>query len=343
MAVSKKAESKQQMAELKKQLNENKLQKLYLFFGEETYLIDININRISELVPHMDFPEFNRIVLNGADCSLREIGDAVEAFPMMADRKLVIINNSGAFKGKASAEVKEFYTKRIENLTDDTVVIFRETDVDKRSSVYKAAQKMGWIGEFGHLDDTDLITWVMREAKLLNRKISKENAAFLINLTDRGIQTLKNELEKLAAYTDNEITGPSIQKLASKSLEAKVFDLCDCIMEKDAGKALGILEELKTNKESPYGILYILYSTFGKILKARILAERSEPYEAYAAALGVPRFSVKKYTDGAKRFSKSELSGILLMCVELDLAIKRGAVQQWQGVEKLVLYCTENQ
>ncbi|MBQ7974163.1 MAG: DNA polymerase III subunit delta [Clostridia bacterium] len=341
MAVSKKAESKQQMAELKKQLSENKLQNLYLFFGEETYLIDLNISRIAQLVPHMDFPDFNRISLNGSDCSLREIAESIEAFPMMTDRKLVIIKDSGAFRGKASAELREFYTEKINNLTDDTVVIFRESEVDKRSAVYKAAQKAGWTGEFSHLDDIDLITWVMREAKLLNRKITRENAALLISLTDRGLQTLKNELEKLAGYTEEEITAPSINKLTSRTLEAKVFDFCDCMMEKNSGKAIAVLEDLKTGKESPYGILYMLFSTFSKMLKAQILAERNEPYDGYAGELGVPRFSVKKYIDGAKKFSRQELCRILMLCVELDLSIKRGTISQWQAVEKLVLSGTE--
>ncbi len=335
--AGKKAESKSQMAELKKQLSENKLQKLYLFFGEETFLIDVNIDRISALVPDMGFEDFNHIVLDGTATPLFEIAEAIEAFPMMADKKLVIIKNSGAFKGKASQEIKEFYINKIENIQDDTVVIFRETEVDKRSSVYKAAQKAGWTGEFTKLDDTDLVTWVMREVKARDRKISREDAAFLISLTDRSLQTLKNELDKLSAYGAEEITKAAIDRLTSRSLEARVFDLCDAIMEKDAGRSLVLIRDLKTNKESPYGILYILFSTFSKMLKAQVLGERHEPYDAYAGELGVPAFSVRKYVAGAKRFTKSELADFLMTAVETDLSIKQGNIEQWQAIERLVL------
>lgn len=341
MAVSKKAESKEQMSQLKNQLAENKLQKLYVFFGEETFLIDLNINRIAELVPDMGFPEFNNISLNGDDVTLGEMAEMIEAFPMMADKKLVIINNSGAFKTKAPAELKDYFTEKFKNLTDDTVLILKEKEVDKRSAVYKAAQKAGWAGEFSYLDDTDLITWVMREAKILKRKITRENAAFFISLTDRGLRTLKNELDKLASYTEEEITATDINKLTSRSLEAKVFDLCDAMMDKNSEKGLLITEDLKTNKESPYGILYILFSTFSKMLKACILNERHEPYESFATELGVPRFSVKKYVDGGKKFGSAQLSKLLMLCVELDLNIKRGSISQWQAVEKLVLTGTE--
>lgn len=340
MAV-KKGESKSQMAELKKQLSENKLQRLYLFFGEETFLIDVNIDRISALVPDMGFEDFNHIVLDGSAVPLFEIAEAIEAFPMMADKKLVIIKNSGAFKGKASAEIKEFYINKIENIQEDTVVVFRETEVDKRSAVYKAAQKTGWVGEFAKLDDMDLVTWIMREAKLRDRKISREDAAFLISLTDRGLQTLKNELDKLSSYTTEEITRAAIDRLTSRSLEARVFDLCDAMMEKNAGKSLLLIRDLKTNKESPYGILYILFSTFSKMLKAQILNERHEPYEVYAGDLGVPAFSVKKYTAAAKKFTKNEISEFLIKAVETDLSIKQGNIEQWQAIERLVLFGAE--
>lgn len=334
--AAKSAESKQNMSQLKQQLSENKLEKLYLFFGDETFLIDFYIQKITQLVPHMELPEFNHIMID-PDMPLAEVSEAIDAFPMMTDRKLVIINDSGAFKAKASADLKEFYTNKIEKIAEDTVVIFRETEVDKRSTTYKAAQKQGFVGEFSHLDDTDLITWVMRETKNLGRKISKDNAALLIGMTDRSLLTLKNELEKLCAYVDSEITAPVIDKLASRSLEAKVFDLCDSMMKKDTSSAMSVLDDLKTNKESPFGILYMAFSTYSKILKCKLLIERKEPYETFAAELGVPRFSVGKYKESAKVYTTSQLRSILMLIVELDMAVKRGELPQWQAVENLVL------
>ena len=334
--AAKAADSKQHMTQLKQQLSENKLEKLYLFFGDESFLIDFYIKKITQLVPHMDFPEFNHILVN-SEMPLAEVSEAMEAFPMMTDKKLVIINDSGAFKSKASAELKEFYTRKIEQIPDDTVVIFRESDVDKRSGVYKTAQKYGFVGEFSHLDDTDLTTWVMREAKNLGRKIGKDEAALLISMSDRSLLTLKNELEKLCSYVDSQITAPIIEKLASRSLEAKVFDLCDSMIKKDTSCALCILEDLKTNKESPFGILYMAFSTYSKLLKCKLLMERKEPYDSFAESLGVPRFSVNKYKEGARLYTASQLKNILMLIVELDLSVKRGELPQWQAVEKLVL------
>lgn len=322
--------------ELKKQLNNKTLSSLYLFFGEEAFLIDLYIDKIKALVPDMDFPDFNRIILDGKSAPLKEIADAVDGFPMMAERKLVIINDSGAFKGKLSEDTKEFYTGLLKNISPDTVLIFRESEVDKRSAVYKAAAKNGVAVEFARLGDSDLAAWVIREATSAGKKITRANAELLVSVSDRSLETLKNEVSKLSSYADEEITAPIIEKLASRSLEAKVFDLCDLITARDADGALGMLEALKTNKTSPFSIMYLLYATFEKALKAKLLSSRGEPFQSVAAALAVPKFAVQKYIGVAKNFSEKELTHLLMLIPELDLSIKRGAAEQWQAVERLV-------
>ncbi len=334
--AAKNADSKQKMTDLKNQLSENKLHKLYLFFGEESFLMDYYIGQITKLIPHMDFEEFNHITLD-SDSSLYDVSQAMESFPMMTDRKLVLFKDSGAFKSKTAEATKDFYKNLLENIPDDTVVVFRETDVDKRSGVYKAAEKHGFVLEFLHPDDTDLVTWVIRETKNMGKKISRENAAFLINMSDRSLLTLKNELLKLCSYSDEEITAPVINRLASKTLEAKVFDLCDCMMKNDTEGALIILEQLKTNKESPFLILYTAYSTFSKLLKCKILTRQNIAYDIFHQELGVPKFFVQKYKQAAKSFTEEHLSRILMDITMLDLSVKRGELPQWQAVERLVL------
>ena len=163
---------------LKKQIKENKTDKLYLFFGEEKFLIDKYIKDITNLVPDMGFPEFNRIIIDGAEASLSDISDAVDSFPMMSDRKLIIITDTGAFGAKSSAEIKEYYTTLFGKITDDTVLIIREENVDKRSAVYKSIKKYGTVVEFKILSDTDLVTWVIRRAHREEKKITRENAEY---------------------------------------------------------------------------------------------------------------------------------------------------------------------
>ena len=96
------------LPELKKQIQNDTLKPVYLFYGPETYLKETYIKSIREKIPDNGFEEFNHITLKGTDVPLSDYDDAWESFPMMADRKFVYICGSGIFKS-ATEEKKEFW------------------------------------------------------------------------------------------------------------------------------------------------------------------------------------------------------------------------------------------
>ena len=78
------------LPELKRQIKENKLKPLYLFYGTETFLKETYIKAIRDAVPDNGFEEFNHITLKGPDVTLSEYDDAWESFPMMAEKKAAL-------------------------------------------------------------------------------------------------------------------------------------------------------------------------------------------------------------------------------------------------------------
>ena len=49
------------LPELRRQIKENTLKPLYLFYGEEEYLKELYTNRIIEKIPDGGFPDFNHM------------------------------------------------------------------------------------------------------------------------------------------------------------------------------------------------------------------------------------------------------------------------------------------
>ena len=87
--------SNEALIKLKKQLKDGNLSTLYLFFGEEDFLREFYVGKVIDCVPDGGFPEFNHIKLEGNDIPFSDYDDAWESFPMMTDRKLIHIKNSG--------------------------------------------------------------------------------------------------------------------------------------------------------------------------------------------------------------------------------------------------------
>ena len=331
---------------LKKQLKEGKLSPVYLFFGEEEFLRETYVRRVMEQVPDGGFPEFNHIKLEGADIPLSEYDDAWESFPMMTDKKLIHIKNSGIFqprrRGSEDAstpqEKKEFWEEKLKRISDDTVVIFDEAAVDKRGTLYKAAAKAGKAVEFNYLSEADLVTWVLKQCLNRKIKISKENAYYLITRCDAGLNNINNELNKLFEYCEGEILRTDIERVVSKSVQVVAFELTDAIMTDDAAKAMAVLNDLKTIKESAFTMIYLMLSNFEKLLRVKLMA--GAPQNEIIAALGTGPYIGRKYIDSARNFDADALKWMIKRVAETDLAIKEGRVDEWSALEQYVMECT---
>ena len=334
------------LIKLKKQLKEGRLSPLYLFFGEEEYLRETYVGRVADMVPDGGFPEFNRIKLEGADIPLSEYDDAWESFPMMTDKKLIHIKNSGIFKpsrrdkedAATPEEKKEFWTEKLKRISDDTVVIFDEAAVDKRGVLYKAAAKAGTAVEFNYLGEADLVTWVVKQCLDRKVKMSKENAYYLVTLCDPGLNNLNNELNKLFEYCDGEILRSDIERVVSKSMQVVAFELTDAIMTGNAARAMSVLGGMKTLNDSAFGTLYLMLSNFEKLLRVKVMGDA--PQNEIIAALGTGPYIGRKYIDSARGFDAAALRWMVKRVAEIDLAVKEGRVGEWDGLEQYVMECT---
>lgn len=337
------AKKNDDLIKLKKQIKDNALLPLYVFCGEEDFLREMYVQKVIDCVPDGGFPEFNHITLNGEDVPFSEYDDAWESFPMMTDRKLIHIKDSGIFStkrasgGPSAEEKKEFWLEKLGRVADDTVVVFDESSVDKRSALYKAAAKVGMVVEFKYLSDADLVTWVIRQCLKAKKKISKENAYYLTTLCDPGLGNINNELNKLLDFCGEEIYKTDIDRVVSKSTQVIVFELTDAIMAGNTQKAMATLVDLRNVKENAFTVLYLLFSSFEKMLHAKLMS--GSPQGEIAAALGVSPYIARKYIDGAAGFSGEALVHMTRRVAEIDLAIKEGRIADWQALEQYVTEC----
>lgn len=320
--------------ELKKNIASGDLKSVYLLYGEESYLVNLYLKKLCDAVPDGGMADFNRLVISDKATSVSEISDYIETYPMMSDKKMLVIKDTGFIKS-ANEEMKEYWVELLKNVPDYIIIIFAEKEIDKRSVIYKAIEKAGFAAEFAKLSATDSVTWAERQVLSAKKKISKDNAQYLVELCDDGLENLKNEIDKLLNFCDEEITRSDIDRLVSKSLNTRIFEMTDAIMEHNADKALSILADMKTAKESAYNILFTLFSTFDKMLCACLMAENGEPLDAVAKALKVPPFIAKKYM--RKSFGKDFLIECVTKPAEIDLAIKNGEIDDWTALEQFVM------
>lgn len=332
------AQKEDNFIKLKQQIKSGTCGNLYLFYGEEDFLKELYLERIKKEIPDGGLPEFNHICLEGRDAFGSFAEEALDAFPMMTEKKLVIIKNSGIFKSP-TAEQKEFWQNRLSDIPDFITLIFDEQVIDKRSTLFKTISKSGLSVEFKYLKSYEVVAWVIREAQKFGKKIDKAAAEYLVGMCDEGIRNVQNELNKLINYSDKEIYISDIDKVVSKPLNIIVFEITDALMENNADKAMSVILQLRENKESAFNILYLIFSAFDKMLHCKLLLDDGASYDAIAGKLKLAPFIVRKYIDSSKGFSKEFLINRVCRTADIDLSIKQGETDEWTALMQYMLEC----
>jgi DNA polymerase-3 subunit delta len=164
------------MEELKKQLKENKIGKLYLFTGSERYLIRYYVKEITDKILDQDTKTFNFTEYEGK-VAFQQLSDTVSMFPAFSERRVVIIRESSLLKpGAGEINWKGFF----ESLPDYICLIFIQEEVDKRVSFYKTIKNCGLIVECRiKQDEQALAKWAMKVFASLKKQLTRPTPPIL--------------------------------------------------------------------------------------------------------------------------------------------------------------------
>lgn len=151
------------MKRIAQDIKNGQFNNIYLLYGEEAYLRrQYRDNLRKALVAEDD--TLNCTSYSGKDINVNEIVDIAGTMPFFAERRVIIIENSGWLKSGEDRMVD-----LIKNLPDTTYIVFVESEVDKRSKLYKAVTAKGYAALCEMQDETMLKKWIMG---LLKKRIS---------------------------------------------------------------------------------------------------------------------------------------------------------------------------
>ena len=305
------------MKKIKADIKAGSFSPVYLLTGPETYLRATYLTMLSDaVVPPED--SMNRGVFDSS-ASENEIIDLCETLPFFAERRLVCVRESGFFK-----KTPERLPSYIDRLPAETVLIFSESEVDKRSRLYKAVKEKGYIAEFPVQEEAALKTWSAAYLKKHGKVIRSENASLLLSRTGCDMQHLLLELDKLVNYAGDraEITREDITELVLPQLEDRIFDMIGAVTAGNSARALHLYHDLLSLKDSPFGILTLIVRQYRTFLIVKDLAGQN--VKDIASAAGVRDFVVRRALDAVRPRSRDSLVTALALCEQAEESVKTG-------------------
>ena len=332
---------------LEKDLKQEKLNSIYLLYGEETYLLENAVKKIKKIFGEM-LLGINYIQIN--ETNVQQLISDIETPAFGYEKKLIIVKNSGLFKKEKKAtskatnndlqkKIAEYIEKNLKQIKETVIILFIEEDIGK-TELASVIEKNGIVCKFEFLKPIEIKKRIKDICNMYGVLIDETTLQLFIETCGTNMQTLINEIRKLIEYTGKggKITKEIIEKLAIKEFEARIFDLTDSLGKRDIKQALEMLKELIYNKEPVQKILITLYNHFKKIYLTKLAVQYNK--DATSALNLKPNqiFLVSKYKKQAEYFKTNELRKILKELIDLDTNYKSGLIDINVGLESIL--CT---
>ena len=341
MSLAVKKQDSNDFAQLKKDLKSGDLMQLYFMYGEESYLREHYLNECRKaLIGDSTFADFNLFQFD-KDVSLEQLRDAVESYPAMAERKLVIVRDYDPFK--ASGEAGEFFVDLFSNLPAYLCLIFYydtiEFKPDKRTKIYLSAKKNAQFVECSHLDEKQLIDWIKRRFRALGKFIEAETCQYMIFLCGNSMTNLVTEIEKAASFaTVDTVTEYHINSVCSPVMDAVIFDLTDAITENRYDKAINLISNLLAQKNTEVSIFSTIFKHIQRLYLVKLnQAGRGDEKELLSLIGSNSSFFARKLISSAQKMSIEWLRKAVLLCAQTDSELRDSNISDRQKTIELTL------
>ena len=321
------------MRTIDEDIKNNTFSTAYLLYGEEAYLKMQYKDKLKSAL-WQEGDTMNAAFYQGKNTNPKELVDLAETMPFFADHRLILVEDSGFFKSGA-----EDLAEYMEQVPDTTTFVFVETEVDKRSRMYKALKNHGRIVEFAAQNQELLTRWMLGRLKRENKNITKVAMQEFFDRISMDMGTLDREMEKLICYCmDRDVIElPDVEAVCPQAVTNRVFDMVGAIVECRRKDALGMYYDLLALKEPPLRILFLITRQYNILMQLKDLRRKGMNNSAMAKAAGVPPFVVGKSLGQASRLSIDSIKKILAYSVEMEEAVKTGQMNEQIAVELVII------
>ncbi len=338
--MAKNEDKGQALQDLKAAIKEGRPERLYVFHGEEVFLLQHYLQQLKKTVLEELTADFNFHFLNAETFDIRSFADSVENLPMMAERTLVQVDDVDLFKmaedsrnklGEILSDIPEYCT----------VVLTYETVAwkpDKRLKKLWEPLAKGQIVEFAKQNQRDLVTWLTRHFAAKRKRISPDLCAYLIDITDGTMTSLSGEVAKICAYSGADaICRADIDAVTEPVLDAVVFRMTDQLATGEYSQALQTLQKLLKMQQEPIAILGAIGGHFRRLSTARTLLDHGENASSLMKLCGLADYPARKAMEAARRLSPAFCAQASLMILETDRKMKTSFDDPQRLLELLVL------
>lgn len=320
------------VSDMTKHAEHGELKNVYLFFGEEEYLKNFYIGKLCKRAAE----DSADIVYFDGKIKASELQTACESMPMFGGNTVVVVRDSGIFKGSAAGAENDFGFLGM--LPEDSFVFFRENEADKRNKNYKTVEENGLVFECKFQKPEMIVKILERQAITQGRHISADAVSLMVTGIGADLVRLINEVNKLSMLTEEgeTIQAKHVRQACELSLSAKIFDLTDGIAENNKEKAFTMLQVLLADKMPPQQIMNSIGRHFMQLYNVRCMMDKGMSKSDIVSTLSLNEFVASKLMRQARNYTEAVISQKISLVSEMDIGVKSGTIDPVNALEIII-------
>ena len=303
-----------------KEIKAGKFEKIYFLHGEEPYFIDLISNAVEANALQEHERDFNQSVLYARETDALSLLGELNAYPMMAERRLVVLKEAQYFKDIEALE--KYFDKPAD--TTIFVVCYKHKTYDARKKSIKAAAKNGLVFKSDKIREYQLADWINAYVKSIGYEITSKASMLLTEFIGNDISRIVNEIEKLTILVKKgtPINDVHIEENIGISKDYNIFELTNAIQLRDSLKSFKIIQYFENNPKAVEITVVIsnLFRLFSNIMRIHFLPNKSR--EAVVQVLGVHPFVAGELLNARNNFDPRKLAVNIQVLHEYDLKAK---------------------
>lgn len=330
-------------AQLKEQIKNSSFSNAYLIYGEESYLKEHYVSLLKKKIVDPTFESFNLHQFDGKDTALDDILKDAQMLPMMSEYNFVLVRDYPVEKSKSDLKL---LTEFLEDVPESTIFVFvyDAIEPDVKSAGFKkiitAFDNAGAVVNMEKRSETDVAKLLVSGAKKRGSVLDISNAKYLISVSGNDLKNLLNELDKLAYFAHGqEITKDIIDNMATKCLQARVYDLSKAIVSADSDTAYSVLDTLFGMKEDPILILAVIGGVYVDMYRVKCAKTAGFSYDDVAKYYNYRgrEFALRNASRDCAGLTENQLRESLDEIMNTDLKLKSTATDKKLLLEELIV------
>lgn len=306
-----------------------------ILVGEESYLVSRALVRLEKEVIDPAVKDFNYNQFSARSDSVAKILDCCALFPMMAEKRLVIVRDAEAIKKEDAETWLSYFNKPIPS----THLVLVASKIDARLKIWKTATDLRLVTSLKTPYENELPQWVMGEAKERGVSITSEAAHALSQSIGNSLMALVSALEKLKLYIvpETSIELKHVEEIVGPFFSKTIFDFADKVGNRKLREATAILNQMATKGEPFVLLLFMINRHFRLLLLAHEEMNAGTAPPTIAKVLGVSPFFIKDYLNQAKKIPLKTLKKIYTHLLTTDRALKRSPLSNQHVMENFLM------